>query len=291
MAEHELAGDIEQVIDGERRMALKIKTFKLFFVFDDEDWLTLSDILQQEFPDGLYFSRDLKRPMLDVYKEESKNWPIRYWSSLEIFQQKNRNSVCTMRDPWPTDLASGADLDLIGGWENSAMNQSEEGFHRHGRCAEFARYRRNVGQQPIATTIDRFGEPAIERIGTLPADAYGDKQFFLHERFSTLRISFNEHEESLKMFAERVRQIMQRLGTRSVALYDPLTDEVLDPSYETGRALIGWQLLRKIHAGELGYLMMPAVFDDVSDWHPKRDGVAGLIGPRPGHPKVKKWAD
>lgn len=272
-------------------MSLKIKTFKLFFVFDDSDWMALSGVLQEHFPQAVYFSRDLKRPLLEVYKEESKHWPIQYWRSLDQFQQDSPGDVYSIRDPWRLDIASGEDLNLIGGWENSYMDPTEEGFHRHGRCAEFTRYRGNVEAQTIATCIDQFEEFAIERIGTLPASKYGDARFVFHERFSTLKISFNDCELPLKEFAGEIRRIVQQLGTRSVALYDPLTSKILDPSYDTERSLIGWNLLRKIHDGEVGYLMMPAVYDDVSDFHPRRNGVAGLIGPRPSHPRVRAWGE
>ncbi len=270
-------------------MALKVRTYKLFIMFDEEDWSNLSDLLKQRFPSAVYFSRDTKRPLLDANREERKDWQITYWDSLSSFQHERSNNVCIFRDPWPADIASGKPLDLIGGWEDSYMDQSEAGFHRHGRCVEIMRYRRNLGQQDIANSIDSFGRPAIEQIGTLPASSYNKKKFFLHERFSTLKVSFNEADVAVTTFAKDIRRIVQGLGTRSVALYDPLTDSIIQSSFDTSRALVGWQLLKKIHDRKIGYLMMPPVFDDITDWHPKREGVAALIGPRPSHPRVKKW--
>lgn len=267
-------------------MPLKVKTFKSFFVFDDDDWIALSHALHMRFPQAIYISFLLKN---STFASMSVNEPIRYWQSLEQFQEEN-HETCIMRDPWPEDWETGADIDLIGGFDWSRFTRTEAGFHRFGRGAEISRYRRNVGNQAIATCLDSFQKPAIERIGSLPASAYGDAKFYFHEHFSSFRVWFNEYDPPLKQFAYEIRRIVQQVGTRSVALYNPSTGEVLDPSYHTAKSLIGWNLLRKIHDGTFGYLMMPWNLDDVSDVHPRRDGIAALIGPRPGHPKVQQWS-
>jgi hypothetical protein len=283
---------------------LQNRSYFLEFVFNDEDWRDVSAELKRQFPNSVYFQGEEKdkyhkaefdfrnhRSPLDPRIEKNVPDPDSILladdlvSSFALPHPKKCKSIL-IRDPWPEDFASGSKLDLIGGWEGPRSPRSALESRINGRLVVLACY--PTKYCPASECIYNGSVLFVEHAGTLPADAYKGVRAF-HARFEDEFVArWNEFDPETKEFVHAVRRIFLNQGTRSVAIYNPLTNEILDPKYEAP-IIFGWRALLDAMAPDPIYVMAPFwTFRIGATCHPRRDGVAGLIGPRPDHPRLKR---
>jgi hypothetical protein len=264
-----------------RNSLARIRRVRGSAILSPDDVAFYSDLLNQEFPQLIYFFANYKTgvPTPEKFAEDV---PVVLYETLKgavnaaltLEKQRpdwNRPDVM-VRWPWPEDAFSGDVERLIGGRRFPDPTEDRAGEYRElGRWFLF-QYRgkgylhpRKSTDPRVAPVCDEVQREGVEYSGYLILDATQSEFFSLYDL----------SDVETKSFAQRAFILWRRISTKHVGHYDPSTHEFFDPP--------GWDGKYPWYVGKralLGGLEKPPRY---AGFAPKsaEDGSPLMLGPRP----------
>lgn len=258
-----------------------------------DDVAEFSAVLKQEYPALVYFLANYKidepgrrqfpgslpivihGSLLEAVKTASEDENMKKSSSRPNWNRPN----IFVRWPWPEELVSGDRELLIGGrYVPDDTFRLAAQYRDEGRWFLF-NCRSDGYIDPKSSQDD--AEFSLHDRSRLRADAY-PRFDLLAGRESEFFTFYDLNDPETTAFAKHAHALWRRIATKDVAVYDPISRNVVDPEGWSGRH---WRSIGK--RALAGALETPPRYADFaflpSDG--RRDGPALMVGPKPKRQK------